>query len=200
MKGELDRAKRQLRLQTRTRLAEVRPADAGRWSLDICRALAVLPEFRRASTVMAFLAISGEPDLAVICDEAIDTGKRLCLPRVDWESRTMVAALVGGGEGGLIAGRHGLREPGPEAPVIPPGQVDLVLVPGLAFDESGRRLGRGAGYYDRFLAALSVAPIGVAFELQLVPEVPAAAHDVPMSAIVTERRVIRVQKPGTPSA
>ena len=102
------------------------------------------------------------------------------------------SAAVQSVDAGLIAGRHGIREPAADVSAVPPGEIDLVLVPGLAFDEAGRRLGRGAGYYDRFLAPLSVATVGVAFELQLVPEVPAGSGDVPVGAIVTERRFIRV--------
>jgi 5-formyltetrahydrofolate cyclo-ligase len=84
-----------------------------------------------------------------------------------------------------------LREPGPDAPVVDPTGIDLAIVPGVAFDESGRRLGRGGGYYDRFLSTLSVTSIGVAFELQLVPIVPAGSQDIRVKAIVTERRFIR---------
>jgi 5-formyltetrahydrofolate cyclo-ligase len=85
-----------------------------------------------------------------------------------------------------------VREPPPDLPAVPLSEIELVLVPGVAFDGSGRRLGRGRGHYDATLAALSPAAvrIGLAFELQIVAAVPCEPHDMPLDAIVTERRVL----------
>lgn len=198
MSGDLDQVKSQMRARARAALAAVRPQDAEAWSSDLCRRLADAPEYKRARTILAFLPIPGEPDLSPACRKAVGEGKRLCLTRLDWERGTLTPAIVRSVDRGLVTGRYGIREPGTDAPHIPPNEIDLVLVPGLAFDESGRRLGRGAGYYDRFLTPLSVATIGVAFELQLVPEVPTGPGDAPVGAIVTERRFIRVSQPRQP--
>ena len=95
---------------------------------------------------------------------------------------------------GWVAGRFGIREPQsvPDNDGVR-GGFDLVVVPGLAFDSLGRRLGQGYGYYDRFLAALggTAVTVGLAFSWQLVPEVPVEAWDVPVDAVVTEDGVIR---------
>jgi 5-formyltetrahydrofolate cyclo-ligase len=94
--------------------------------------------------------------------------------------------------GDLVAGALGGREPPPSAPAVPPAEIDLVLVPGVGFDPSGRRIGRGRGHYDATLAALPRATaVGLAFEAQVVPEVPAEAHDARLAAVVTERRTLR---------
>lgn len=91
----------------------------------------------------------------------------------------------------LEPGRFGLLEPPPDAArAVDPGAVGLVLVPGIAFDREGFRIGFGGGYYDRFLAVIEAPSIGLAFALQLVDRVPREAHDVPVDAIVTEREVI----------
>lgn len=192
MTADLHQAKRQMRTSVRSALAAVSPKDAAAWSADLSRRLVNTPGFKQARTLMAFLPISGEPDLSKACHDALAAGKRLCMPRIDWDRGTMTPALIRGLDTGLVTTRHGIREPAADAPGVDPAELDLVLVPGVAFDASGRRLGRGSGYYDRFLAPLSVATVGAAFELQLVPEVPAGPDDVPVGAIVTERRFIRI--------
>ncbi len=192
MIGDLKQAKQQMRVRARAALAAVAPGDAAAWSLDLCRRLADTLEFKQARTLMAFLPIPGEPDLTAACRGALSAGKRLCLARLDWDRGTLTPAIVRSVDVGLVAGRHGIREPAADAPTVDPSAIDLVLVPGLAFDDRGGRLGRGGGYYDRFLAPLSVATAGVAFELQLVPRVPVESRDFPMGAIATERRFIRI--------
>ncbi len=95
---------------------------------------------------------------------------------------------------GWVPGPYGIREP-LAAPGVEGerGGFDIVVVPGLAFDSSGRRLGQGYGYYDRFLAALggTALTVGLAFSWQLVPEVPVDAWDVPVDAVVTEDGIVR---------
>ena len=119
-------------------------------------------------------------------------GKRVCLPRADWESGQIDPFEVADWENGLIEGRHGIREPGIDAPIVPLGEVDLIIVPALAFDEAGRRLGRGGGFYDRFLERTGgrAFTFGLAFDEQVVAEVPSEAHDATVDAVATDRRLI----------
>lgn len=109
--------------------------------------------------------------------------------------RVMSAAEAPASRDGLIAGRNGIMEPGPGVAAVPIPDLDLVLVPGLAFDEEGFRLGRGAGFYDRFLGhpSLTAASIGVAFEVQMSPKLPRDEWDIPLHAIATERRWIQIE-------
>lgn len=197
MAGAPEQLKRRARTLAREALGAVPPADAARWSQELCRRLTASAPWRAARTIMAYAPLPGEPDVTDACRDAIRAGRTLTLPRIDWDGGTMIPARVNSMDAGLVARRHAVREPGPEAPAIDPATLDLVLVPGLAFDAQGQRLGRGGGYYDRFLLALaarpaplSVATIGVAFEVQLIDRVPTRPEDVPVRMVVTERRMI----------
>jgi 5-formyltetrahydrofolate cyclo-ligase len=147
-----------------------------------------------ARFLMGFLPTPDEPDLTEVLGRGPVGRKTLCLPRVDWAAGTMVPVAVTSLDEGIAPGRHGLREP-VGGTAIDPKDLGVVIVPGLAFDERGNRLGRGGGFYDRFLATTPAFRIGVCFEVQLAPSVPAGPLDVPMDAVVTERRVIRPSPP-----
>ena len=135
------------------------------------------PPWREACVVYGFVPLPSEPDWI---GSLAPAGKTLAFPSVAGERLCFFAG------GGLDRGLSGVREPVGGAPAPPP---DLILVPGLAFDRRGGRLGRGGGMYDRFLAGVTAAgvpTIGVGFACQLVPEVPRERHDVPLDAVVTE--------------
>jgi 5-formyltetrahydrofolate cyclo-ligase len=154
------------------------------------------PCFMQARTVAAFVAIRGEVDLASLVMLARDAGKTVLLPRVDDEGDALVLH-VHAADAPLAPSRFGVPEPQPDAPIVPPHAVDLVLVPGLVFDERGHRLGYGAGYYDKLLPTLTRAvSVGVAFDFQLVPELPDTPGDVPVARIVTDARVHTPQPRG----
>ena len=102
---------------------------------------------------------------------------------------------------GLVRHSYGMLQPSSEAPVLTEFSRAVVLVPGRAFDRAGRRVGRGAGYYDRFLAAMSPAlvTIGVAYSIQLFPQVPADESDLPVEIIVTEVETCFCKRPKKPN-
>jgi 5-formyltetrahydrofolate cyclo-ligase len=149
---------------------------------------------------MLFAPIAGELDLSPIILAARERGLLIYLPRSNWADRTMVAALAPtcdelGNFTGLTSGRHGIREPGPEAPTLDAAKLDLVLVPGLAFDSRGGRLGRGAGFYDRFLADLRAQGgratlVALALDTQIVEGLPMDRHDVYMDLVLTPTRTL----------
>jgi 5-formyltetrahydrofolate cyclo-ligase len=151
--------------------------------------------FTEARTVMMYFSMSSwEPDLFAAGSQALlDLGVRVCLPRVNWEAGTMEACQVRG-TGDLVRGR--LIEPKPEAPIVPITELDVILVPGLGFDVSGGRLGRGGGFYDRFLSGIAgpggraEKACGIAFEAQVVERVPMGPMDIRMGAVATEARLI----------
>jgi 5-formyltetrahydrofolate cyclo-ligase len=122
-------------------------------------------------------------------------GKRLCLPRTERKTRGIIIHPVSDLERDLAASRYNFREPLATLPIVPAAEVDLVVVPGVAFDEHGNRLGRGAGYYDRFLerADVRAALCSLAFECQIVAAVPVLEHDRKVPAIYTEQRTIGAQ-------
>lgn len=143
--------------------------------------------WRRARCVLGYLADASEPDLDPLLKAAMAHGIEVCAPRMDWEARAMRPRRLDAID--LIeTRRHGIREPVAESPEVPVASLDAVLVPGVAFDPSGDRLGRGAGFYDRFLATLPQTAhiVGVCFEIQRVERVPSAPHDARVSMLVTE--------------
>ncbi len=189
--AELREAKAALRRRTRGLLAAM-PADVrARDSAAACALLATQDFFVQARCVLAFLSLPREIDTAPLLAAAFAAGKRLAVPRVDRAQRLLHAVAIDQATD-LRQGPLGIREPVAGA-IVPPEQIDLVVAPGLAFDERGGRLGQGGGYYDRFLAAPGYRAFtcGLAFELQLVARVPAAANDRRVQAVVTEQRVVR---------
>lgn len=171
--------------------AEARAARAQR----ACELLLVHESFARARCVLAYAALRFELDPALATARAHALGKVVALPRVAAESGELrLHAYMPGDE--LFESGFGVREPCATAPAIAPDEVDLVLVPGLAFDMRGYRLGYGKGFYDRLLPTLTRATrVGLAFELSLLPEVPNAEHDAPVDVLVTDKRVVLAERP-----
>lgn len=162
-------------------------------SRAIVERLRALPAFERARTVAAFVAIKGEVDVSALLTFARAAGKTVLLPRVDAEREELALHVFA--EGDLLEpSGFGVPEPRADAPVIAPHDVDLVIVPGLVFDERGHRIGYGAGFYDKLLPRLPGAvTVGVAYDFQLVAEVPNTAGDVAVALIVTDARVVEAE-------
>lgn len=134
--------------------------------------------------VASYVAIRDEPDLGEL-NRRLLAERRLALPRIDDGMLVMVAVEPGTP---FVTSSFGVPEP--EGPPIEPAAMAVVVVPGLAFDPAGRRMGYGAGYYDRYLAGLPDASlIGVCFEASVVDEVVTEVHDVPVHRVVTEAAV-----------
>lgn len=150
--------------------------------------------FRAARTVLTYLAFGSEVDLSAL---TAVSGKRFAVPLTHEPDSLLTFHLLAGAD--LLTSRSGLREPLAAAPQVGLGEVDLVLVPGLAFDVTGARLGYGKGFYDRFLAQLSaldpsVPTVGVTLEDLVLDALPAEAHDVRMSHLATEAGVRPVSR------
>lgn len=150
----------------------------------------------RGLAVAGYVAAKGEIDPALALADVAARGAVVALPRVSAEAPRLRFHRADAGP--LVAGAFGLLEPAATAAELGPEALDVVIVPGLAFDAEGRRLGFGGGYYDGAFA--TVAPgsgnrravrSGLAFDFQIVPRCPAGAADVPVDAVVTEARVLR---------
>ena len=190
-------AKRALREQMRAVLAALPPGEAATRSRALCRAVAATGVFQRARTIMAYLPIETpnappEVDPRPLGAIALAHGKRLCYPCMDWDAKTMQPISVSCADPPTHVRRYEVPEP-IEGDAIAPGDVDLVIVPGVAFDAQRRRLGRGAGFYDRFLATWRAshagapcAAIGVGFAEQIVERVPVEAHDIRLEGVACE--------------
>lgn len=147
-------------------------------SVLLWAAVAATPEYVAAHSVMAFVGCKGEPDTDPLFARIAADGKRLLLPRIEG-GRLVVCE----GTGPMAVSKFGVSEPtGPE---LPPSDVGFVIVPGLAFTPEGARLGYGAGFYDRFLAQLSVPNAGVCFTEQLVDELPLETHDIMVQQVIS---------------
>ena len=163
------------------RISESESAEA---STAIRDALTALACWKSAGTVLLFAPLPDEPDTLVLPWE----GKRYCFPRYHADRGYEAAEVVEPDE--LAPGKFGVLEPPPKALHIPPGEVDLVLVPGVAFDEECYRLGRGRGFYDRWLLALPGLKLGLGFDHQLVTRVPRETHDVQLDGVIIPSRCL----------
>lgn len=148
-----------------------------------------LPEIRRAGTVMAFWSFGSEVDTSSLLRRLHAEGVRIALPRIV-NGEVVPVAYVPGDP--VSEASFGAMEPVSDTEVDP-ATIDVVVTPGVAFDRRGNRVGYGGGHYDRLLAGIrsDAATVAVAFDLQVVDEVPAGGADRRVDAIVTEREVIR---------
>jgi len=146
-----------------------------------------LPEFIVSSTIMFFASFRSEVDTLPMIRRAFAEGKRVVLPKVKGKGLALFEVMEYDKD--VSTGAWGIPEPHEKHPVTLDA-VNLIIVPGLAFDERGNRLGYGAGFYDRILPFFKGVTVALAFEAQMVAQVPVSAHDFPVRKIVTEKRVI----------
>jgi 5-formyltetrahydrofolate cyclo-ligase len=179
-------AKALLRSRMRSLLKSLSDADMSARSALACARLVRTGQFGGARAVMLYLALPHELDCRHAIEAAWRCGKSVLVPRVNWSTRRIEPVPCRSFDN-LTPGRYGLREPAGEP--VAPGAIDMVVVPALAYDLSGRRLGRGGGFYDRFLASpdLRAAKCGFALAEQVLPRVPADQHDQRVDMLVTDR-------------
>jgi 5-formyltetrahydrofolate cyclo-ligase len=183
--------KEKIRGEMRDRLRAMSPALRAEASLVICQIAANLPAFVAGRCVALFAPLRLEPDIHPLIEEAWAQGRRVVLPlmikhgttpQLDWHEITNWDEVV-------VPGPFGLREPDPlRCPRVPMAELDCVFVPGVAFDQTGLRLGRGGGFYDSFLdqAPAALPCIGVMFAMQKVAQLPGEPHDQALRSVVTE--------------
>lgn len=162
-------------------------------SLHIEKQVLTLPEYEKAQTVMLFLNFRDEVETTALAEETLTRGKQLVLPRCAPQG-ILIPALIRDLDQDIEPGTWGIREPRLQGlREADPWAIDLVIVPGAAFDGQGNRLGYGGGYYDRFFGRLrpEVLRVAIAFATQVLPEVPVDPHDQKMSILVTEEGVHR---------
>lgn len=172
--------------------AAARAADAERL-VERCRDW---PTWESARSVLLFYPLSDEPDVTPLIHAALKAGKIVALPRFRSDFGAYEAARLESWQQLTPPARFGVREPEAGCPALPLKQLDLVLVPGVAFDVFGRRLGRGKGYYDRLLTGFSGIKCGAAFDVQVLPTIPGEPHDVTLNCLLTPTR--RLEFPAAP--
>ena len=176
---ELARSKQALRIRMRRwRRSFVQTPTGRRASARICSAVMALPEWTTARVVALYSCLPGEVDVGVLAER----GVTVCWPVVIGPGQPLEWR-----EGvDWRAGPFGTLEPSSGAPAVRASDIELVVVPGLAFDRYGGRLGQGGGFYDRSLVQIPGLRVGVAFAGQLVPRIPCGPQDVGMDVVVTE--------------
>ena len=156
---------------------------------QILKKLCVLKEFKSAKSIATFVDFENEPPTRQLIEKALEMGKTVLVPRTNSAKKTLsFHAIRGLSE--LKPNRRGILEPAIEKTELKPHEIDLILVPGLAFDEKGHRLGSGQGYFDRALPKMKKASkIGIGFEEFVIAKLPIEAHDAKLDALITEKKV-----------
>jgi 5-formyltetrahydrofolate cyclo-ligase len=187
-----NQTKSAVRKQLRDVLGAMSDADRHAKSIAAGAFISASPEFSAARVIMVYLSTAMEVDTAPLALRAWQAGKTVVVPKVSWDQRRMLPIEISSLTTGLTSTGPGLREPVAGNP-IPVEFVDLVIVPGLGFTDKGYRIGRGMGFYDRFLAQPEFIGLscGLAFEEQLVADLPVLDHDVPLSMLATDKGLRR---------
>ncbi len=186
-----DMTKQAVRRKLREALAGMTDVERHDKSVSACRFVCSSPEFEAARVVMLYLSTPTEVDTANIALRCWQDGKQVVVPKVSWDQRRILPVEISSLKDGLTT--TGLvREPIAGKP-IPLDLIDLVIVPGLGFTATGFRIGRGMGFYDRFLAQPDFLgrACGLAFEEQVVETLPVLDHDVPLGMLATDRAIRR---------
>jgi 5-formyltetrahydrofolate cyclo-ligase len=173
-----------LRARVRESLRALTPENRAALSQALCDIARCQLAWQQSRAILFFAPLADEADVTPLLGDAWRTGQLTALPRYDSSSGQYTAAVIQG-VADLSPGRFNVLEPKAGCPSVPLNQLDLVFVPGVAFDLTGTRLGRGKGFYDRLLAEFRGHKCGVAFDTQIVATVPEEPHDVRVDSILT---------------
>jgi 5-formyltetrahydrofolate cyclo-ligase len=191
--------KREIRREVVARILAMDPDDRRSQEAALARRLEGLPGFQEASTVLLYAsAFPEEFDTRPMLRRSLQLGKRLILPRVDRRSKSLRLAEVADFDQDLLPGHRAIPEPRAGLPEVDPGSVNWALVPGLAFDSLGHRLGRGAGHYDKLLPLLrpEVPRWALILDAQWYECLPIEPHDQSLDGVADARRTIVVERGG----
>jgi 5-formyltetrahydrofolate cyclo-ligase len=183
-------AKQLLREQIRARLKTISTAALSAASSNAQTLLETQALWETSSTLLFYAPLAGELDIWPSASRALAQGKQVALPRFVPETNRYIACTLSDLTRDLAPGRYGIREPVAACQQVALNRLDFVLVPGVAFDLHGRRLGRGKGFYDQLLAEVRGKMCGVALDEQIVPFIPVEPHDVTLDCILTPTRWI----------
>jgi 5-formyltetrahydrofolate cyclo-ligase len=181
-----------IRKLLRDKLAAMSDQQRHQKSIDACTFLLNSPEFAQARVVMLYLSMPTEVDTSPLALKCFQQGKTVVVPKVSWDQRRMLPVEIHSLNTGIAITGPGVREPIAGKP-YPADFIDLVIVPGLGFSKNGYRIGRGMGFYDRFLAQREFIGLscGLAFDDQVMDSLPVLDHDMPLSMLVTDLGITR---------
>ncbi len=181
-------AKKTLRTRMRAVLAEMNSLVQAQASTHAINLLVQKQLWKQASSVLLYAPLPGELDVWPLVSSALAEGKTVALPRYLAQENSYVICPIVDPVRDLRIGQFGIREPAEHCLAMPIYRLDLVLVPGVAFDLHGRRLGRGRGFYDHLLPVVFGQTCGVAYDEQIVEAIPVEKHDVLVSTVLTPTR------------
>lgn len=187
------RTKADLRRDLASRLAEIDAATARQRAERVAQRVLQLPELKNAQRVLTCLSFGNELHTWGLVDQLLASGRQVYVPRAERRGRRLHVHAY---PCALETLNFGLRQPPPHLPAMAPDQVDsaidVVLVLALAFDRRGYRLGHGGGYFDRFLVGRPFPAIGLAYDCQILDQIPVEPHDVAMTVVVAETMTQRL--------
>lgn len=168
------------------------PLEVREKSEFIQKMLLELPEYKTSTRLALYSSFNNEVLTDTVFTDALESGREVFFPRADSE-RTELAFIGVSGPGELHPGLFSIDEPLHGGIELTAGELDLIVVPGVAFDTSGARVGYGKGFYDRALTGANTMVVALAFDFQVLEggRLPVQAHDIGVDVIVTEKRLIR---------
>lgn len=155
----------------------------------ICKKLLSLPSYQKAKTVFCFVPMQDEVDVTPFLQAVLQSGRRLAVPLCLEQGQMEAREITGLSQ--LQAGAYGILEPPRQAAVVLPQEIDFAVIPGLGFDADGGRLGRGGGYYDRYLDKISGSTVGVTYQQLLLPCAAFSAWDRRVQGVCTEQKLYK---------
>jgi 5-formyltetrahydrofolate cyclo-ligase len=191
LKKDLDR-KMEMRFAARKKREALTEKEVTTRSERIKKCALHDPDFQKANVIALYASFRNEVNTMNLIKDALSVGKKIGLPRTNTRTRSLTFYLVKD-LADLSAGAYGIPEPNEDCKLLPASEIDLIIMPGIAFDEAGRRIGFGGGYYDRFLRQVPpvIKKIALAYEFQILKEkIPDLAKDAKIDKIITEERII----------
>lgn len=187
MKSAVHFKKSVLRAKLEARLSGLTAARRKNKSRRILKRFLASSGYRKCVKILVYVSFRNEVETRPLIRRALKDGKEVFVPRVRKEGNNIRIYRIRNMKKDLKKGAYGIWEPHVSGRAGRPSELDLIVVPGLGFDRKGRRLGRGFGFYDRFLAkAAKAEKIGLAFREQMTAEIPAEKHDVPVHRVITD--------------
>lgn len=188
MSAQIQELKATLRAHVRSELRKLSSDERLVASARVCARLEQQEVWKQARSILFYAPLPDEPDVWPLVAAGLSIGKTIALPRFVPKQNLYVACLIREPARDLQRGQFGVREPTDNCARIPLNRLDLILIPGVGFDLNGRRLGRGKGFYDQWLANHHGTMCGVAFDQQIVSQIPVEPHDIRLSCILTPTR------------
>ncbi|HLD72457.1 MAG TPA: 5-formyltetrahydrofolate cyclo-ligase [Candidatus Nanoarchaeia archaeon] len=164
-------------------------------SKEIIKNVLRFKPFTNSAKTLYYHPRGKEADLMELMNLSLKENKPIFLPKTYSADTSMKIHQIKDFNSELELGAYGIKEPKPIYPEFPRQKLNLIFIPGVAFDLAGNRLGMGRGYYDRFLKDISAIKAGIAYEFQIVDRLDAQRHDIPMDFIITEKRIIEIKNP-----